>query len=576
MQDALALWRKATRERSIGLFIHYSGVWDSVAVAHRQEWARVDAEGNPDPNATSTFGPYVDELLIPQLKEVIELHDLDGAWVDGDCWATKLDYSPRAIEQWRQETGAAETPKDRSAPNWLAWKMFNRRHFERYLAHWVDAIHAFRPTFQAASNWMYSTFAPKPVEANVDYLSGDYSPTRSVDRARTEARYLANAGMPWDLMAWGFNWGKDLGQDLKPALQLQQEAGVVLMQGGGFQIYYQPTRAGYVADEIIDTTGQVADFCRARQQVSHKSTSVPQVALLLSSETLWDRMDNVYAPLPQDELYGDLDGTLQALLELHYSVDVLAEHQLLPRLTEFPLIVLPDCHRLDDAFKQALLDYVQGGGRLLLLGQRCARLFEPQLGVRFDGEPQQVNAELAADSGTANANGVWQSVTPSTAQVIGWRYPTRDTRKQGEAAATINHDGQGQIGAVYGPLPSVYFRTHHHALRRFIGEVMRQLFPDPAVRVNAPSCVDIALRSTPKGKLSLHLLNLAEAQRAERFINTDYIPTVGPVEVQLRVADKPKRVRWVPEGRRLKWSWEDGTLTVTLPVLHIHGVLVVE
>src|SRR4029453_3334895 len=113
----------------------------------------------------------------------------------------------------------------------------------------------------------------------------------------------------------------------------------------------------------------------------------------------------------------------------------------------------------------------------------------------------------------ANANGVWQSVTPSTAQVIGWRYPTRDTRKQGEAAATINHDGQGQIGAVYGPLPSVYFCTHHRALRRFIGEVMRQLFPDPAVRVNAPSCVDIALRRTPKGKPSPHLPHLADRKR---------------------------------------------------------------
>jgi len=28
----------------------------------------------------------------------------------------------------------------------------------------------------------------------------------SVDRARVEARYLANTGKTWDLGMWGFNW----------------------------------------------------------------------------------------------------------------------------------------------------------------------------------------------------------------------------------------------------------------------------------------------------------------------------------------------------------------------------------
>jgi hypothetical protein len=580
VQDALAIWRKVTRERGVGLFIHYSGVWDSVAIEHHPEWARIDVNGNADRNATSTFGPYVDELLVPQLQEVIGQYDLDGAWVDGECWATRLDYAPAALATWQQETGETTAPADHTDPRWLKWKMFHRRRFEQYLAHWVDALHAFRPGVQLASNWMYSTFAPKPIETGVDYLSGDYSPTQSVDRARSEARYLANAAasasLPWDLMAWGFNWGKELGQSIKPAVQLQQEAAVVMMQGGGFQVYYQSTRAGYVVDEIIDTMGEVADFSRARQQVSHGSSSVPQVALLLSSESLWDRMDNVYVPSPQDELYGDLDGTLQALLELHYSVDVLAEYQLQPHLSEFPLVVLPDCHRLDDGFRQALLDYVDGGGNLLLLGQQCARLFEPVLGVRFNGAPQHTVAELATDSRTVNANGDWQSVTPTTAQVIGWRYATRDTRKEGEVAATLVNHGQGRIGAVYGPLASIYFRTHHHTLRAFIGEITRQLFSDPAVRVNGPACVDVALRRTAQGKLSLHLLNLAETQRADRFISTDFVPTIGPIEVQLHVAEKPKRVRWVPDGGRLKWAWENGTLTVTVPRLHVHGVIVIE
>ena len=258
VKDSLEIWRKVTREYGVGLFIHYSGVWDIVACEHHNEWARVDEKGEIDLNATSTFGPYVDKLLIPQLNEVISKYGIDGVWADGECWGAKLDYSPMALKAWKKETGYDDAPKDRSDARWLEWKMFHRRQFERYLCHWIDEVHKANPGVQLTSNWMYTTFAPKPVVAKLDFLSGDYMPHSSLDSARYEARYLANTGMPWDLMAWGFNNGDNLGQSLKPAVHLQQEAAVVLMQGGGFQIYYHPTRSGFVADSTINTSGGVS------------------------------------------------------------------------------------------------------------------------------------------------------------------------------------------------------------------------------------------------------------------------------------------------------------------------------
>ncbi|MCI0480993.1 MAG: hypothetical protein L0213_05340, partial [Candidatus Dadabacteria bacterium] len=188
VKDSLAVWRKATRERGVGLFIHYSGVWDTRAISLHPEWARVDEEGKADPNNTSLFGGYRDGLLIPQLKEAVSAYDLDGLWVDGDCWAARLDYSKAALEAWKKETGHGEAPRKRGEPRWLEWKMFHRRAFEKHLGLWVDALHAFKPGLQITSNWMYTTFAPKPVETKLDYLSGDYSPSLSVDRARVEAR----------------------------------------------------------------------------------------------------------------------------------------------------------------------------------------------------------------------------------------------------------------------------------------------------------------------------------------------------------------------------------------------------
>jgi hypothetical protein len=572
VNDSLALWRKVTREKGVGLFIHYSGVWDSKAIAEHPDWARVAPDGRRDPNATSVFGPYVDELLIPQLKEVTARYDLDGVWADGECWGARLDYSPRALAAWRRETGFRDAPKDRSDPRWLAWKMFQRRAFERYLAHWIDALHAARPSLELTSNWMYTSFAPKPVDVRLDFLSGDYSPSLSVDRARLEARYLASTGMPWDLMAWGFDKGQGLGWSIKPAVQLEQEASVVLMQGGGFQIYHTPTRSGYIIEPIIAQEEAVAAFCRAREDVSHKSSSVPQVALLLSSESFWDKSDAVFSP--GDE-FVELEGALHALLNLHYSVDILAEHQLQPRLRDFPLVVVPGWQKLTEGFRAALTAYVEQGGSLLLLGEPSARLFTEILGAELQGEPAQRTAELGAPEGPVNADGAWQKVELTAAKPAGFIYATRDVRKGGEVAATVNIAGKGRVGAVYGPLASVYFRSHHPWIRDFMGGLVRELFPEPAVRVEGASTLEVAMRRTADGRLSIHLLNTSDLPVPDRYGFTDAIPPLENIRVTVKTPARPASVIWVPDGGALKWRWSGGRLTVTIPRLAIHGVIVI-
>lgn len=573
VKDALKIWRKVTGKHGIGLFIHYSGVWDTVAVSEHPEWAVIGADGKPDKNHTSVFSPYVDKLMIPQLKEVTSQYDLDGIWADGECWGAQLDYSPAALAAWRKETGLKTAPKSSKNQHWQKWKMSHRRAFEKYLCHWVDALHEFNPKLQITSNWMYTTLAPKPVVAKLDYLSGDYSPGLSVDRARVEARYLASTGMPWDLMAWGFDKGQNLRWSLKTPIHLQQEACVVLMQGGGFQIYNTPTRAGYLNETMIETLGQVADFCRPRQNVSFKSTSVPQVALLLSTETQYNRSDRVFHYAGTTEA---MEGALHALLELHYSVDILAEHQLGPRLGEFPLVVIPDSYKLADDFRQALLGYVENGGALLLLGEKCARLFRAKLGVKLDGKPANVRAEIASSAGPVNSNGHWQKIKLSGAKAVGYWHPDRNVHKNANVAATIIDHGKGKIAAVYGPVAIDFFRCHHPYLRQFVGDIVGQLFPKPAVTVDGPARLDIALRRTKSGRLSLHLLNLANLPTSGRYGIIDHIPAIGPIKIRLGVPKKPRTVEWAPTGDMVEWSWSKGTLSVTVPSLHVHGVIVVK
>jgi hypothetical protein len=102
------------------------------------------------------------------------------------------------------------------------------------------------------------------------------------------------------------------------------------------------------------------------------------------------------------------------------------------------------------------------------------------------------------------------------------------------------------------------------------------LFPKPAVSVEAPAGVDIALRRTPDGKLSVHLMNRLNTPVSNQYGIIDFIPSIGPIQLKMRVPDRPRAIRWVPDSQELNWSWADGMLTVNVPTLHVHGVLVVD
>jgi hypothetical protein len=239
-------------------------------------------------------------------------------------------------------------------------------------------------------------------------------------------------------------------------------------------------------------------------------------------------------------------------------------------------VVVPDAYKLTDKFRDSLVEYAKNGGSLVLLGQKCARLFESHLGVELAGDPRQVSTLLAAGGGVLSQNGVWQPVKPTTASAIGYRYPTAETRSSGDVAATVATCGKGRIAAVFGPVGVNFLRSHHPRLRQFIGEVVANVFPNPSVRVDGPPCLDIALRTTRDGKLSVHLMNAASAPTSEDHCAIDYIPTTGPVTVKVDVDKKPKAVRWVPDGGKPQWSWSRGVLTAILPGVHIHGIMVIE
>jgi len=377
--DPLRIWRDVTRKRGIALFMHYSGVWDFKAVADHPDWAALDGNGKPSERATSVFGPYVDTLMIPQLRELAGEYGVDGVWVDGDCWGTTVDYGDVAPRKFCEQTGATAAPRKAGDPYWNEWMQFHREGFRRYVRHYVDALKASDPDFQVISNWAFSDHMPERVSADVAGLSGDFSPDDSVNSARFAGRCLEDQGVPWDLMSWSFSRKT---RKQKPAVQLMQEAALVLALGGGYQAYFKQDRDGAVRDLAeMDVMAEVARFCRARQAYCHRSVAVPQIALLYSTAGHYRESPRLFHWSGSNGV-SVLRKALTGILQGQYGVQVLSEHHLKGNMSKWPVIVVPGWGYLEPDFRDELASYAKSGGTLILIGSGPAKLFEAELGAK--------------------------------------------------------------------------------------------------------------------------------------------------------------------------------------------------
>lgn len=566
VNDSLAVWRAETARRGIALYIHFSGVWDSEAVRRHPEWARVTPGGAADPRQTSTFGPYADKLMIPQLREAASKYGLDGVWVDGECWATQPDYCEAALAAFGKPA-----PKKPGEADWLEWLELNREQFRRYVRHYVEELHRSHPQLQIASNWLYSTMTPEEPVLPVDFLSGDYLGNASISTARLEARYLGQTGKPWDLMAWGFQQAQSntVGAVHKPAIQLQQEASIVLAQSGAFQVYYVPSRAGYFEPAHVETMAALARHCRRLQSVCQHTRTVPQIGVVFSKESLYRTQNKLFGGWGKAS--DPARGWIDLLLACQWSADVLPDWKLSALASAYPMLVLPDWAQPGRECIERLLDYARAGGRLVLSGAHNAAEAAPRLGIRALGEPAKREA-FVPGSVLGNVTGVWLDVDPGAAAVLAMRYSQLDTRSGGAPAALATPIGQGEAVIIPGPLGAVYAATHAAAVRAFARALIEPRF-QPAVRVTAPPTVEVVLRAKDD-HLLVNLINTTAMQVAGDYATVDFVPPVGPIRLFFP-GPRPRSVRLEPAGSPVTLSPAPGGFSAELPGLAVHAVAAV-
>ncbi len=599
-KDALKQWRSATKELRMPLHCHYSGIWDKALGAKHPDWCIQPYQKIDDDKARQSFGgnpleklcprsPYLDKYMIPQMKELIDRYDVDGFWIDGDLWAVEPCYCDTCRKAWTADTGHAEPPHDEADDLWPEWWYFTLESFNEYVTKYTEAIHAHKPGVLVCSNWLQTFANPGEPKVPTDWISGDNVWANGVDGSRCEARFLSTRQKHWDIMLWNFTKVGNMDDKTepwfaKPVDMLKQEAAVLLSFGGSVQLYENPAtsgaslRSGQLIPWRQNRMGEVGRFVRKRRSLCQDSETIPQVAILHSEHHLHTttRGKNMMWSVDLDPVRG----AVFSLLEKHYGVDVLDEWALLPRLEEFPVVVVPERHSLSTEMVSALKDYVNDGGNLLVTGAESFATFGSKfLGVTKGKLKEKAVFHLTAGNESAPFYSEhWRLCKPTTAKTLMSLDETDllDEYVTPFPAVTANKVGKGSVVYVPGGLFRAYQHNRNPLQRDILGSIVGALAPKLQINVDAPSCVDVALRSK-KDKQIIHFVNRGTGlPNAAGAVAVDEISPVGPITVRIKCKAKPASVSLAFEDATLETSFAKGQLIVTVDTVHIHSALVIE
>ncbi len=549
MADNLRIWADTVHGKGLPLYVHYSGVWEKAYTAAHPENAALDKDGNVT-ERISVFGPYNDEILIPQMKELIDNYGINGCWIDGDCWAVHLDYSEHAKPFLHEGMTQAEH------------HAVMRKGFLDYVKKYTDAIHAHDPNFRVASNWLYTSQVPEKPEIDVDYISGDFAPNNSAHEARFQTRCISHQEKPWDLMAWSFGYDPNGTFINKPAAMLNQEAAIVLSQGGGFQIYVTQNKDGSARRERSNRFREISEFVHARR-INFEKKPIAQVGIYYSAQSRYAQTTHEDASFNPPNVSDALIGAVHCVLDGQYTADVVLEHQI-DTIDKYDILVIPEWTNIPGAHVEKLLDYARNGGNLLVIGATLTQQLCGQLSLPCGDIQENVMKSLITDKGEMTrffSN--YLDLTTGEGSI----YSDLDLRYPEMPGYRIDSLDAGKIAFVPFDLGTVYHTSKTFYTRQYLNSIMQRL-AQPWIRVNRKN-IDMTLQEDGDAIL-LNLINMNQDRHSLEYFVFEEIPTVYNVEV---ILNKVYSQITMPLGEEFTWEIQDGKTIIRLPELNIHSII---
>jgi hypothetical protein len=526
------------------------------------------------------------QFLVEQTREILRrFRPVDGIFFDM-CWDQPSTTQP-FIDQMRAAGLDPQKDQDRSSyANRLA-HAYMRRLFDMVKRSSRNATVYFngRKHSQLAAERVYQTQAE--IEALPTGGWGYMFFPKNV-------RFARQFGIPYMGMTARFHksWA-DFG-GLKPYAALEYETSQMMAHGAACSIGDQLHPRGVLDKAAYQLIGQA--YMRVAEREPWLAGAKPITDVGLMQVPTSTRQTS-------QSLSGSDEGATRLLTQLRMQFDVVTADSDLDR---YALIVLPDVIPVDADLARRLAKYVKGGGRILASGLSGlsadgSAVTLPILPIRAHGLADFVQTYIRfgaqVGQGVAPTDHIMYErgirVTPksggrSVARVVepyfqrAWDHfsshnQTPPDRPSRYAAAVL---GKGVAYIAY-PVFSA-FATHGNVpYRQLVGNLIAKLLPDPLIRVDGPSGLEVALSrqartSDHPARSIVHLLYYTPERRARDLDLVEDIVPLHDLTVSLRCAKGPRRVYTAPDDVELPFEHADGRVNVCVPTVAGHAMVVLD
>lgn len=597
--DLLGAQIEALHKAGIRAPIYLSVAWDVSAAQRHPEWLQIDQHGRQVKNGDGLFEPgwpwlctnnaYADELAA-QTTELIDNYECDGFFFDILMTHGDGCLCVNCLAELRQQRRDPQNAEHR--------RLHNQQVHRRFMARMSGLIREKLPDAGIFYNsrWGLQFAGEKDYYSQIEI---EALPTGGWGYGFYPfwSRFGRTFDMPMLGMTGRFHrswadWG-----GLKHPDALRFECGGILATGGAISVGDQLHPRGQLNEAVYDVIGEafgdvatVATYCEAAHGVA-------QMALLLVPAAV-DRA-NVQSS------GGAAEGAAKMLLELHQQFDVIT-----PETSDFDaydLLVVPDAGAPTPELAERLRAFLANGGQLLL--SHRALLDETSgnfalaeaLGVDYVGEAESVpdyfqvtapslhgptlragfpyslyhgptirvapraGTETLADAYASYFNRTWEHFSSHD-------FSPPQSAKANYPAVTRN----GAVIYIAGPIFAAYQRHGMLAARALVGGCLDMLLPEKLVETDAPASAEVALMRQGERDI-LHIVNYHPARRAPAHVEALETPVpLRDLAISLRRTTPVQRVFLAHSGAELSFASANGVVSITLPRVDAHAVVVIE
>jgi len=538
---------------------------------------------NPGYHRICFNSPYLD-ILLAQIREVVENYDADGIFLD--IVGVRTCACQYCSQLMRERGMDPYNDDDIRKMGEITYANYTRRVRET-----IDSVKPGLPVFH---NGGHIRRGRRDLAHMDTHLELESLPTGGwgYDHFPLSAAYVRTLDMDFLGMTGKFHtsWGEFGGY--KHPNALRYEAALSAAFGAKCSIGDQLHPLGAMDEATYDLIGAAYSELETKEPWLEPVAPIADIAVL-SQEAI----ANYYSLPPQgrDASLGDT-GACRILLEGKYLFNFIDTEA---SLNGYKLVILPDNVRPDEALCAKLSAFVKAGGKILASGtaglKKDADEFAFDLGAKYVGAsafnpvyfrpcfemeelrgaafviyaPSQ-DIEAAGDVIVERENPYFNRTaehfcshrhTPNDPTV---RYPAVTVGTEGAYISTAIFEEYAVKGSLIAKKIAIA------AIEALIGDTK-------TVKTSLPAQGIVTLMEQPsESRYVYHQLYATPIKRGNGIEIIEDVQPLYEITSELRLSKAPKRVYLAPCGEEIPFTYENGILRVTLPKLEIHAMIVID